>query len=250
MYSYCPLLHSSYEYPENSFFHGRSNSFFQPIMDVFLSIEAFPSCSTRPFLPFHSASCFLSQYFSSFETLSAENTPEIFGSEIALFLRLKNYTRNSVQSYRIFFKKSNNCYFPVLFTWQSFIQQNSNTFVVPRLQQLAGGIETSPLYYCMLMFENYGSELWIFQKYQRQQNTLYPKGVRFCENNFLKLLIGSQLITEGTSLICGRFVLHGINEGNALNSLRIIGLGVNGILLYIYDSREIIILSIFKSNSL
>ena len=40
--------------------------------------------------------------------------------------------------------------------------------------------------------------------YQWQQNTLYPKDGRFCENNFLKLLIGSQPIIEGRSLICGR----------------------------------------------
>ena len=38
--------------------------------------------------------------------------------------------------------------------------------------------------------------------YQRQQNTLYPKDRRFCENNWLKLLIGSQPIIEGWSLIC------------------------------------------------
>ena len=41
-------------------------------------------------------------------------------------------------------------------------------------------------------------------KYHRQQNTLYPKGDRFCENNFLNLLIGSQPIIEGWSSICGR----------------------------------------------
>ena len=40
--------------------------------------------------------------------------------------------------------------------------------------------------------------------YQRQQNTLYPKGGRLCENNFLKLVIGSQPIIEGKSLICDR----------------------------------------------
>ena len=40
--------------------------------------------------------------------------------------------------------------------------------------------------------------------YQRQQNTLYPKGGRFCEDHCLKLLIGSQPIIEGRSSICGR----------------------------------------------
>ena len=30
-----------------------------------------------------------------------------------------------------------------------------------------------------------------------------PKGVRFCEDNLLKLLIGSQPIIEDMSLICG-----------------------------------------------
>ena len=34
----------------------------------------------------------------------------------------------------------------------------------------------------------------------------YPKGGRFCENNFLKLLIVSQHITEGRSLIFGKRV--------------------------------------------
>ena len=32
--------------------------------------------------------------------------------------------------------------------------------------------------------------------YQQQQNTLYPKRAKFCNNNFLKLLIGSQPIIE------------------------------------------------------
>ena len=37
------------------------------------------------------------------------------------------------------------------------------------------------------------------------QNTRYPKGGRFCEGNFLMLLIGSQSIIEGGFLlICGR----------------------------------------------
>ena len=40
-------------------------------------------------------------------------------------------------------------------------------------------------------------------RYQWQQNTLYPKSGRFCETNFLKILIGSQPIIEGRSLICG-----------------------------------------------
>ena len=56
--------------------------------------------------------------------------------------------------------------------------------------------------------------------YQRQQNTLYPKGGRFCENNFLKLLIGSHPIIEGRSLICGSQGLHSINLDNTKNSLR------------------------------
>ena len=47
--------------------------------------------------------------------------------------------------------------------------------------------------------------------YQRQQNTLYPQGDRICDNNFLKLLIGSQPILEGRSLICGRRIKHNIN---------------------------------------
>ena len=37
--------------------------------------------------------------------------------------------------------------------------------------------------------------------YQRQQNTLYPKGDRSCKNNFLKLLIGSQPIIDIRVLI-------------------------------------------------
>ena len=40
--------------------------------------------------------------------------------------------------------------------------------------------------------------------YHRQQNTLYPKGGRLYENNFLKVLIGLQPIIEQISLICGR----------------------------------------------
>ena len=40
--------------------------------------------------------------------------------------------------------------------------------------------------------------------YQQQQNNLYPKGGRFCENNFWKFLIDSQSIIEGRYLICGR----------------------------------------------
>ena len=42
--------------------------------------------------------------------------------------------------------------------------------------------------------------------HRRQQNTLYPTGGRFWENNFLKLLIDSQPVIEGGSLICGRKV--------------------------------------------
>ena len=41
--------------------------------------------------------------------------------------------------------------------------------------------------------------------FQRQQNILYPKAVGFCEDNFLKLLVGSQTIIKGISLICGRW---------------------------------------------
>ena len=53
--------------------------------------------------------------------------------------------------------------------------------------------------YCIVLYS-------IYQ--QRQQNTHYPKGGRFCEsNNFLKLLIGSQPIIEGRSLI----VVGGVN---------------------------------------
>ena len=38
---------------------------------------------------------------------------------------------------------------------------------------------------------------------RRLQNTLYPKGGRLCKNCFfLKILIGSQFIIEGRSLIC------------------------------------------------
>ena len=33
--------------------------------------------------------------------------------------------------------------------------------------------------------------------YQRQKNTLWPKGGKFCENNFLKLTIDSQPIIGG-----------------------------------------------------
>ena len=40
--------------------------------------------------------------------------------------------------------------------------------------------------------------------YQQQQNTLYPKDGGFSYNNFMKLLIGSQPMIEGGSLICGK----------------------------------------------
>ena len=73
----------------------------------------------------------------------------------------------------------------------------------------------------------------------RQQNTLYsskipftaskyplptciichPKVADFCENNLLKLLIGSKSIKECKSLICGRRVKHSINLDNARNYL-------------------------------
>ena len=46
------------------------------------------------------------------------------------------------------------------------------------------------------------------KKYQRQQNTLYHKGGRFFESIFLKHVIGSQPIIEGTSLI---IVVDGAN---------------------------------------
>ena len=39
---------------------------------------------------------------------------------------------------------------------------------------------------------------------QRAAKYLYPKVGRFCKNNFLKLLTGSQPIIEGRSSICGR----------------------------------------------
>ena len=38
-------------------------------------------------------------------------------------------------------------------------------------------------------------------------NTHYPKGGRFCESNFFKLLIGSQLIIEGRFFICDKQTL-------------------------------------------
>ena len=47
--------------------------------------------------------------------------------------------------------------------------------------------------------------------YQLQQNTLYLNGGRFCENNLLTFLIGSQPILEERSLMCGRRGLHSIN---------------------------------------
>ena len=55
--------------------------------------------------------------------------------------------------------------------------------------------------------------------YQRQQNTLFPKSGRYCEGNLLKLLIGSQPIIEGRSLICGRRAKHDINIDNATKYL-------------------------------
>ena len=39
--------------------------------------------------------------------------------------------------------------------------------------------------------------------FQQQQNNLYPKGSRFCENNFFKLMIGSQPMIKGRLLIYG-----------------------------------------------
>ena len=47
---------------------------------------------------------------------------------------------------------------------------------------------------------------------ERQQNTLYPKGGRYRENNLLKLLIGSQPIIEGRSLIFGRLGEYSISQ--------------------------------------
>ena len=64
--------------------------------------------------------------------------------------------------------------------------------------------------------------------YQEQQNTLYPKGGRFCEHNLLKLMIGSQPIMEGTSLFYGRRGLHSIN---LVRWHKKYPLGVKGILL-------------------
>ena len=52
--------------------------------------------------------------------------------------------------------------------------------------------------------ERYWSSNYIYISYQRQQNTVYPKGGRFCENNFLNLVFGSQPIIDGVSLISDR----------------------------------------------
>ena len=57
----------------------------------------------------------------------------------------------------------------------------------------------------------------LLETYQRQQNTLYPKGGKFYEINFLGLLIGSQLIKEEKYVICGKPGLHSINLDNARN---------------------------------
>ena len=63
--------------------------------------------------------------------------------------------------------------------------------------------------------------------------SLYPKVGRFCENNFFKILIGSQPIIEGRSLTCGRWGKHSINLDYARSSLRKIChlRGVEGIVL-------------------